>query len=971
MTTQLVPTSPLDLPPVRSRSPQALIRLGALPADALDAVVDTALATSLAGLAGAERALREGMAAASDELFAGIGAEEDAGSRRLLLAARRDLHNARAPKAAATHLIEARRGFDATRQVLAALRSRDAHLAAVLEAYPEALRRAWAHILALTSEPSVHEGIRVSSRALSQGLAQLRRSARPGRAFGSRDQQVLRGALRYVSRAARKATPFATFCLVADVRFTEDDAGDGAPWGIGEPAGVARVARLNKQIFAILWGRLKDDPETRRELTVEVNPTVVRTEARLSFLASVSGKELFQQVGRAAELDFVLDRLEAAGRATIVTLAQALSGSAEVDATPAEAEEYLDALLKAGLLRFVAPVPQFEAEWFHGLGDVAKRLPGTLAQAIGALCDDAARVVALLSASDDDVRARGFELLDRALAEIATAASLTVKWPPALVYEDCGAPFTVLVAANEMEPALSAFGRLTARLMHDTGRHIELARMRDAFDELHPADDAAVPLIEFFEAMERRLDARKTAAAAKALEEKSPPPPVPAMDAGTSAPGPETHEATVQKRQVEYRERWLDCIRRAWSSDPLGAELSVSSEAVLGPDRRLDGNALAPSWSTFCQLIPATSEHPARIFSPSLQVLPGLGKFFSRFLHVLPTSRTERLRAANDEAESAVFAEIAGDSNFNGNLHPPLLGKLLAYPAGDGDGSAHQVRCSDLMVTRSRVEAHALELRDADSGRLVVPVDLGFLNPMMRPALYRFLLKFAPGGPSGVPLPSRLDSDAPVTDAITHRPRIVIDGRFVIARRAWRVPHELFPAPIAGETPPQTFARVSSWRLEQGLPDRAYLRIIVRTSPGTGGPPVAERTSGSEAELETTVDTVDDDGVAPGSDASSEATADDEPPPAPGGPSPAAAAPNRVDRPSRDLLKPQFLDLRSPIFVDLLVRLVTNTRAHDLLFEEEYPAPDLSPRVSGRAHVAECLLQFSARDVAPVESTGE
>lgn len=913
MTTQQLS---VRLPPRVAVEPsrvQSMIRLAALPAEALDPLVDTSLSEAIIEFANAESMRLMTLGPAIDELFEAIGREIDPSVRGHLLAVRRDLHNGRYPRRTPLETLVARAGLPATKLALESIKRRDDTRSVALSAYPAALERGWTHVLQLSREPSVQEGILASSQGLANGLAQVRRAVRTNRPFSSRDQQVLRGALRYASRSARKATPFSTFCLIADLRLTDRPPTefDSEPWSLEGPAGGSRVIRLNKAIFGMLWDRLKEHAEFRRQLHVELNPTLEQWDGHLSFLASIGGREVFQRIERSAELDLVFNRLAHSRPATLVRLASYIRQSEDLDATQEEVEGYLSALVDAGLLRFVSPVSQFEAEWQVGLAKLCAGLEGHVATAVHVFCQAVTQACTDISSLEEAARRDGLARLDRALCVVADATGKVGAWPRNLLYEDYGVPFTVSMASRGMKPALAAFESLTNRLMRYSQRHLQLADLRDIFDESYPDTHESVPLLRFFERIERGRTAREQAAvtsnddAAQALTE--------------------SHGAAVRRERKRIRERWMAVIRTAWQADPDTDELDVSSDDIFGDaDPRVDAG-LAPSRSFFCELIPATELSPARVMAPRLVALPGLGKMFSRFLHVLPAERTDALRQSNERPGAIIFAEIAGDGYFNGNLHPPLLKDLLSYPAGDGDDSTTQVKCSNVVVSRDEHDERSLILTDRTSGRRVVPVDLGFMNPEMRPPLYRLLLKFSPIGGEGVLIPETVQATDFSHDEIVYRPRIVVDGSVVIARRSWRVPYELFPAAISGEAAAAAFLRIVTWRLGVSLPDRVYVRVLVRAVAKSTPP----RNEAPESDVVSTEKKTDSEGTA-----------------------------GRVTRPSRDLRKPQFLDLRSPIFVDLLARLVANTPPHDLLFEEAYPTPEQSPLIDGRRHVAECLVQF-------------
>jgi len=80
------------------------------------------------------------------------------------------------------------------------------------------------------------------------------------------------------------------------------------------------------------------------------------------------------------------------------------------------------------------------------------------------------------------------------------------------------------------------------------------------------------------------------------------------------------------------------------------------------------------------------------------EVLVGFGKYFSRFLYLLPEEKEKDLVAANRRLTRSALAEICGDASFNADLHPPLLPEEIAYPMAEGGSARNQISVSDLAV---------------------------------------------------------------------------------------------------------------------------------------------------------------------------------------------------------------------------------------------------------------------------------
>ncbi|HEY0037452.1 MAG TPA: hypothetical protein VGB66_12225 [Longimicrobium sp.] len=101
----------------------------------------------------------------------------------------------------------------------------------------------------------------------------------------------------------------------------------------------------------------------RHRLDIEPNPTLRKEDGRLVFLTAIDGREVFQPMAENEVLDLIAERCAQAGRPTLGDVIGALCGDPEIDATPEEAEAYLDKLIEIGFLRFHTGISEQDADW--------------------------------------------------------------------------------------------------------------------------------------------------------------------------------------------------------------------------------------------------------------------------------------------------------------------------------------------------------------------------------------------------------------------------------------------------------------------------------------------------------------------------------------------------------------------------------------------------------------------------------
>ena len=312
------------------------------------------------------------------------------------------------------------------------------------------------------------------------------------------------------------------------------------------------------------------------------------------------------------------------------------------------------------------------------------------------------------------------------------------------------------------------------------------------------------------------------------------------------------------------------------------------------------------------------------------EILVGFGKYFSRFLYLLPEEVEKDLVASNQRLTRSELAEICGDASFNADLHPPLLPEGIAYPTAEGGSADDQISVADLAVEPDPRCPFRVRLVNVTTGRQVIPVDLGFRNPQMRPLLFQMLSRMTPVSAFVLNPPARPeepgDAGREAPGHVIHRPRVTYRGRLVLARRRWTVPQALFPGRGRQESEAGYFLRIKRWREELGLPEEVFVRIV---APGGERKMLLEK-------------------IWPGQ--------------MPPGRTPPGKTPGLRDH----LGKPQYVDFRNPLLVDLFSRMTENLETFEVILEERLPGRDHLISSGEDRFVTEMILQvdFPEREAA-------
>jgi len=882
-------------------------RVSGLPANAIASLRPAGAVRLVRELMELDQELVTRKASLVDALHTAVGGEEDRTRRRALIRAKRDVFNLRAVpdlqlselglRPGVTQSLEAYRRLATRRdQVVGRIQARHAlHAAQGREVFKEVL-----------SDPDFRRGLLLSSPALHAALDTYLRgdSERPS----GRERQVERGLLRYATRAAAKATPFGTLCAVIQGRFVTPAADGPVARFVGHPGRKRSFARLNKSLYGFLMEHLKGRAGVRRALPVELNPTLETTNGQYRFLTAIRGRELFQRIERNAVVEFVSAKLGNRGAVGMEQLIASLAADGRIDASEGEIAEYLDRLVEIGFLRFRPGIQEQDADWdlplralLVSVADEHATLAAALLEELRRLAEGYARAdLEERSVSLDEMRRR----INESLEAMQAGASLGRQLP---IYEDATADARLELAVDpERSRAFRELIEYASITLPTAWPRSDQATMRRFYDTRYGQACDGVTLLRFYEDYYREhLKAHLERERKRRGPSSVPPDGAQAKhhdDGDYDLANPLGVDLIDRLRAARARVQELLERRCAEAAD--AEEIAVAAHDIAMALDVPRGPPVCRSLSAFVQLVPRPEDEPY-IVLPGGRYLAGFGKYFSRFLYMLPGDFTHRTYRDNLDLTDAYLAEICGDAAFNANLHPQLLPWEVSYPTGEVGKGENQVPTAELDVHPDPADPNALCLRHRPTCTQVIPVDLGFLNPRRRPPLYQLLSQFGPPMNFAMPLPwprqrpgagSSETTRRSTEPRVAYRPRIVFGQRLVLARRSWFVPGVSFPRSEPGVDAATHFVAANRWRHRHRVPEQAYVRIF----PGRGP----------------------------------------------------------RNAPSRDFVKPQFIDFTSPLLVSLFGRMPAGLRRYTAVIEECLPAEDALLRAGDDAYATELILQL-------------
>ena len=541
-------------------------------------------------------------------------------------------------------------------------------------------------------------------------------------------EQIERGLLRYFSRTSMKATPFGTFCAIIPGKLNGTNGNSSLSFS-ENPLKKKSLILINKDIYGIISNFIRKDPDIRKKLSIELNKTIDKKETIFYFLTEIEGKEIFQRLEINPVLELLQECFEKQPVIVYEELVNNLVSNVELEATKEEVETYIDKLIGIGFIRFKIGIPEQMVDWQEPLIEILKN---TGIKNAGQICGFLEKIQSIvkdyeINSVEERVKNLG-EItitLESAFKDLNITANIRSNLP---LYEDATAYCSVSVNENnikEIENSLFSFIHKSQKLSYPRAEH---ANMRHFFNNYYNDTSKEISLLQFYEDYYREhlkshLEKQQKFQYKKDAEELK--------DYDLMNP----FKIDLIKEIQTANKNISMLISKKWLEFPDNPEINISrDEYNLATEnvKEIDQHNL--SVSLFSQFIQEGSDHSKnKLLLTGGHYLSGFGKYFSRFLYLFDPEVIEGIYEANSNTNGEILAEISGDANFNANLHPPLLKYEISYPTSEIGLAEIPLKCTDIIVERDPSDTNRLRLKDITRKCYVIPLDLGFLNPMMRP----------------------------------------------------------------------------------------------------------------------------------------------------------------------------------------------------------------------------------------------
>lgn len=808
------------------------------------------------------------------------------------------------------------------------------------------------------SNQNFQKGLLISSRPLFDSQKYYIENAE-----NRKNEQIERGLLRYYSRMAMKATPFGSFCSIIPGEISDNL---NSPYTIvGNTEEKDSVSLLNKALFGCIATYIKSKQELFENFDLILNPTFRFENEKLVYLTSVDNKEVFQRLPNNPVLDLISKFFTSSSKIKYKELVNLLILDEELEAEYDEIIPYLNKLIEIGFLHINIGVPDQVVDWDILLVDILKEIDTEDSQKIRESLQFLRENLenyrkGNLEERTEIIRKMTLEV-ETLLTDVENKSFIKTELP---LYEDSTAKCRAYLDNKMIQKpvnVLAEYISLTRKIGWPLKENIS---MRKFFDNYYQDQNSQIPLLQFYEDYYREHFKDH-------LEKQNNPNPQ-NKDEKEKYNFNNPFNAEAIEKISNINNAIVKLIREKWAANPEAEELNISLNelrTIFETHLQQDLYTECSSHSVFIQAVKET-DNRIRFIVPSGNYLNGYGKYFSRFVRLFSEEEQKYLLETSETISEKVIAEICGDANFNANLHPPLLKNEISYPIGESGLSENTISSTNIYVERHPENENILRLIDLSSGEEIVPVDLGFLNPMMRPPLYQLLSRFTTPGNYSIPLPSHYKEVKPddtdkedLTKNILYCPRVVIDDEVLVARKRWIIYKNNFPFINLNEKETDYFIRLNEWRVKNNIPSEVYIKInpLPENKPVQTDQPKGEvnkeETDNSEqshenkVQAESVLQSENSEKVenTENVETPNNATANEQ-----------KKETKKQNKFSRDFYKPQYIDFFDPLYAGLFAKLTVTLKNFMITLEERYPENgQLLTDENGNEYSSEFIFQIN------------
>lgn len=922
-----------------------------------------------------------------DDLMEFIREVEDQGAQNAIQNVRRDIFNNRKVKNSKLNKAkdvlsdELNTLLDDYLQYSLSLKEKEENGKAIYEKVIKSNRSVFKDLI---SKDSLKKGLVLSSRSLLERLESYNK--REIDQFRKKELQTEISLLQYLTRMYAKTSPFSTFTNLAVVKNDEGaHAIDLTHHKNSEE--VKGHIRLNNFLLKYLNDLFINYEPFYRRLSVRNNPTIQTEAESYLYLTNNNNIEAFQRIPQNPVVEYIYELVSAdkVGLPFGGLVDQLLEA---IDAERAEIEDYVKQLIDYGFLEYNLGVSGIDPDWDQPLIEVLKPMTdiahvadlietlqkmralsvtyaekpsgergAVLQEAFDAFKDVCFKLHEAAGLPEDERKSRE-ELIaiqkekeeqrkkeeeakkqageeekaeeekpeenkeEEKKEEVFKKSSSTYFSfkPEQIFYEDTTRQIDGLIATEKANKLIENLHQVLEQLrIFQSGSGGERSNMKKYFLEKY-GKNKSVDLLTFYEDYfrefkkpEKEKERKRQEEAEKALKEGKD------KVEQVKDKKPEKKEDTRDPKLIEWEKKFLERVDIGVKD-----EINVDLKTLVDINKELEFDTegkQAASYGCFIQLMQNDGEISAFVNG----TFSGYGKMLSRFLHILGDDVTESMRNWNKGIieDDELYIENCDASYFNANLHPTLMPNEIWMPGGHNSlPEEQQIPILDFKVVHDEHE-DTLKLVHAPTGKRSWVFDLGFQGHQGRSQLFQLLDKFTKAdflfafpvyGLINQEYAKNVNPKPEVEDEqgeenkdngpkVSFTPRISIE-KLIFQRKTWLFPKVLLPLKESIDDAYSYHKKVALWRREHNLPDEVFIYV----DPSRG----------------------------------------------------ANVAPELKKRLTRDDYKPQYIDFRQPLLVNLFEKLALKT-PQSMKVVEMLPASGEMLRIDDKRYVSEFVMQWYNR----------
>ncbi|MCB0634095.1 MAG: lantibiotic dehydratase, partial [Lewinella sp.] len=754
-----------------------------------------------------------------------------------LIKVRRDLFNDRCLEAGMKELVELNLSKDNLaywKVYLQQVASRKILRASIHDQFREYLDSTRVLIQNASTSEALLKGLNFASDHLLDQIKKYTQT--PSNDFKKKELHIEKGVIKYLTRIAFKTSPFSTFTNISSLDLSQ--APPTNP-GISTKKKIKSTVKLNTLLFKSLMDLFYVYVPIRRYLMVEINPTLEKKEGQYLFIINVSDIESVQKLNQNPVLVFIEELL----KKRRISFGELVAVLVEQTEESVEAcEIYTRDLVALGFIELKTGISGLDPEWdsklfsFLQIDELKNDL---IVSRIIALLNDLQRVKKqleiehyaerkkLLSESYQKVIDL-FEFYNSVVQNRQSSQETHIQSKQFfgkgerisfslkknnIFYEDTSFQNDHFLDIKQTQTIIGLIAQL-AEYAYPLRYDLDYERLKQFYRDRYGIRSTSIVTLyhDYFQEVLIPIESYEKSENKLSEEE------------------PNYFHLPSQQNYAILRQRWSNALLQVLAPAQNG-EINISKKHLDEAQKHCEVEHTSipnDSLATFVQIYQG-NKGKYKAFTKSLTI--GYGRFYSRFLDILPKEVAEEMKEKNRSKtkKDVLHLENLGATYFNANIHATLMDREVKSPGN------HNFLPADQQIPLSGIHVQVADdgeliLVEKNSGKKVKIYDLCFQGQDSRPKLFRLLHNFSPVKHVNIyglyaPINQHFEKSAKHTahpDTVFF-PRITFEEQIILQRKAWVFQPDSIPQRMPQQEDVDYFLSLKNWLEFHKIPDEVFV----------------------------------------------------------------------------------------------------------------------------------------------------